>query len=123
MTVSFDGEKLFDSGPCRLHVGGRQLRHTLATPIGGDGDALRSDGRTGRVITQTGRLAADSLAALKARGDVIEDKLDGLPVTLIDQEGNAHQNVVMVRFEPSAARRIGPRWVVDYRIEYVQVTP
>ncbi len=123
MSVSFNGENLFDSGPCRLHTGGRQLRHTLQSPISGDGEALRSDGRTGRGITQTGRLAADSLVGLKLLGDAIEDKLDGLPATLIDQEGNELQNVVMVRFEPGAARRIGPRWMVDYRVEYVQVTP
>lgn len=120
---SFDGENLFASGPTRFHVGGRELRHTLETPADGDGAALRSDGRSARFIRQTGTLAADSLAELMTLGGAIEGKLDGLPATLVDHDGASYDDTVMIRFEPTAARRVGPRWCVDYTIEYVQVTP
>lgn len=120
---SFDGETLFDSGPCRFHVGGRELRHTLATPIDADGEALRADGRSGRRIKQTGTLAADTLAELAALGRAIENKLDGRSAALVDNTGESYENTVMLRFNPAASRRVGPRWCVDYAIEYLQVLP
>jgi len=120
---SFDGENLFASGPCRFHVGGRELRYTTHAPADSDGVALRAAGRSGRSIRQVGTLAADSLAALVALGGAIEEKLDGRAATLVDHTGQRYDHSVMVRFHPAPARRVGPRWCIDYTIEYLQVLP
>lgn len=119
---SFAGERLFDSGPHRFQIGGRSLRHTLHEPARGDGEHLASHGRRGRRITQRGALIADSPAELATLANAIETRLDGEPATLIDDLSRPWHGVVMLAFEPGPAQRLGPRFRMNYRIDYAQLT-
>ncbi|MFW6059379.1 MAG: hypothetical protein ACODAQ_04315 [Phycisphaeraceae bacterium] len=120
MSITFDNEFLFTSGPARIHVGGRSLRHATEHALGARGVQLFSQGVEGRPITQTGVLIADASEQLQQQVDAIEAKLDGVPRLLVDHLDRTWPNVVMVKFEPAAFTRLGPRWKTDYRIEYLQ---
>lgn len=119
--IRFDGEALFDTGPSRLTIGGVGLRHASQPALDGAGEQVAGQGRAARTITQHGTLRADSYQALLAQRAAIEAKLDGLAHTLTDAQGQSWPNVLMLRFEPSDITRLGPRWKLDYRIEYLQL--
>lgn len=121
--ISYAGENLFASGPAQLHVGGLHQRLQTASSPGADGESIASLGRSGRVIGQRGTLIADTATDLTALTRAIEDLMDGRGHELVDHDGRLFAEVVIVRFEPEAARRLGPRWAVDYAIEYVQPQP
>ena len=118
---SFDQQNLFASGPHRIHVGGLSLRHVLQLTPDQRGVRLSSGGRSGRAITQVGDLIADDLTQLTALTDAIEAKLDGQAAELVDDLGRRWPATVMLSFEPGPVRRLGPRWAVSYRINYLQV--
>jgi len=119
--IRFDGEKLFDTGPSRLTIGGTRLRHASQPAVDGEGEAVAGQGRSSRPITQRGTLRADSCDALIAQRDAIEARLDGLAHELIDGHGRSWSSVMMLSFEPGEIERLGPRWKLDYRIEYAQL--
>ena len=123
MQVMFDGDALFSSGPCRLHVGGLALRHVLLDPPGGRGVRVSPRGVRGRAITQTGVLRADTADALRELARRIEAKLDGHAHDLVDAQGALWPDTVMLGFDPGDVTRLGPRWRMDYTISYVQVLP
>jgi len=78
-------------------------------------------GRSGRTIVQVGELLADTAAGMKVLMDRIEAKLDGLGHDLVDAHGRVWGETVMLAFEPGAMRRVGTRFRVSYRIDYVAV--
>lgn len=118
---SFDGQALFDSGPYQFHVGGMSLRHVVQDTPGGMGVRLSDLGTKGRAIVQEGDLIADDMGALQGLIDAVEAKVDGLAHELIDDQDRSWPGVVMLAFEPQPVTRLGPRWRVRYRIEYLQV--
>jgi hypothetical protein len=120
--IRFDGQNLFDSGPSRLEIGGVGLRHASQPAIEGAGVRLASQGTRGRSIIQRGTLRADTPETLTMLRQAIEAKVDGQSYTLLDAHGRSWTNVVMLQFEPSPVERLGPRWKLDYRIEYLQLT-
>ena len=120
---SFGGESLFDSGPHRFLVGGLSLRHTLHDAIGGAGVGLSPQGHRAREITQTGELLGDSRDALHDLMVGIEGKLDGQARQLVDELGRTWRDTVMLRFDSGPMARLGPRFRVAYKIEYLQLTP
>lgn len=122
MPITFDNEELFSSGPARVDVGGVTLRHAKHRPLSARGVKLFSQGLSGRTITQTGTLTADTPEALHAQIQAIERKLDGMPRTLVDDLDRTWLNVVMLAFEPAGRVRLGTRWKTTYRIEYLQPT-
>jgi hypothetical protein len=119
----FHDQDLFGSGPHRFQIGGLTLRHVLQPTPGSRGVRLSHQGLDGRAITQTGELLADDPDALHQLVVAIEAQLDGEPRQLIDEFGRAWSNVVMLTFEPSVAARVGVRWRLPYRIQYLQLTP
>lgn len=123
MGVTFDGAELFSTGPAWVHVGGSSLRHARQRALRGHGERLVSEGITGRSIAQHGTLVADTPAELQAQVDAIESMVDGVPRSLTDELGRTWSNVTMVAFKPAQPVRLGPRWKVDYEIEYVQGVP
>lgn len=120
---SFADQDLFGSGPHRLHIGGVSLRHVVQDTAGGIGVDLASHGTSARVITQIGELRADSRPQLRRLANLIEAQLEGLPGTLIDDTGESWDDVVMLKFEPEPPTRVGPRWSLAYRIDYLQLRP
>ena len=120
MAITFDNEDLFSSGPARVEVAGASLRYASERPLSARGVKLFSQGLKGREITQKGVLTADTPEELHAQIEAIEQKLDGLPRTLVDHLERTWQNVVMLTFEPAPFDRLGVRWKTAYRIEYLQ---
>ena len=120
---SFKAIDLFGSGPHGFLVHGRSLRHATHEPVGADGVHLAAQGRSGRRIEQTGTLVADDIAPLQSQVDAIESAMDGVAGQLVDDRGRIHADVLMIRFQPGAIRRIGTRVGLDYRIEYIQAQP
>lgn len=119
--VTFDGERLFESGPVSTTIGGRSLRHDEQAALDGLGVVIAGQGISGRAIEQDGTLMADTAEAMTGLTDAIEAKLDGLCHTLVDETGRTWTDTVLVAFEPGAMQRVGPRWKVEYRVRYVQV--
>lgn len=119
----FNNQPLFDSGPSRFHVGGLTLRRAEEAVPHVDGVHLVGQCREGRSITQTGTLLADDVNAVAVQLDAIDDAVDGLAHTLIDDTDRVWLDTVMLRFEPGPIRPAGPRVRVDYTIDYLQVKP
>lgn len=120
--TTFNGLDLFSSGPHRLEIGGRTLRHVLHQPPGSDGVQLGAQGRSGRAIAQVGDLVADDALQMGQLIDALEATMDGRPHDLVDEDGVVWSNVVMLSFEPQALTRLGARVRTHYRIQYLQVT-
>jgi len=121
--IRFDGQLLFDSGPSRLAIGGVAIRQVTQPTLESRGVHMASQGLEGRSIVQRGTLTADSIKALREQREAIEMRCDGLPHELVDRFHNAWPNVIMLRFAPEAPERLGPRWKLDYRIDYEQLLP
>jgi hypothetical protein len=121
--LSFDGERLFESGPSRLTIGGVALRQATAPALASDGVRIAGQGLESRPITQHGTLTADTRYALRKQCQTIEAKVDGQAHSLVDRFGQSWQQVMMLRFEPGPMKRLGPRWRLDYRIAYEQLLP
>lgn len=119
--ITFNQQSLFDSGPAQLHVAGLTLRHAVQPSPHADGTTLIAQGRDARPLTQTGTLLADAPRQLTALADAIELCVDGVGRTLVDDTGRSWDHVVMLRFVPGPIVGLGPRFRVDYTIDYLQV--
>ena len=120
MSITFGNKALFDSGPARVHIGGRSLRHATEPTLTAQQSHVFSQGTAPRTITQTGALIADTADDVQTLAEAIEQKLDGTPRSLVDHLGRTWADTVMVKFEPAPATQLGTRWKIDYRIEYLQ---
>lgn len=121
--VTFDNEPLFDPGTSRFQFGPIKLRHAIQHMPGSSGAKIDAQGTEARQISQVGVLIANDPLALQARIDAIRQKLDGLPHTLVDHLGRTWADVVMASLDAEEIVRIGARWKVSYRIEYLQAIP
>ena len=120
---SFDSQNLFDAGPHSFHADGLVLRHATHENPGARGARVTGQGVRGRTITQTGQLFADDAMQMKQLTEAIEAKIDGQAHVLIDDHDRSWPDSVMLAFKPQSMRRVGTRWAITYRIEYLQVTP
>jgi len=120
---SYRGQNLFGSGAHQFHVGGLTLKHMLHEVPGGRGVRISAQGYTGRGITQTGDLLADTPEQLRGLMDAVEACLDGRVGELRDEIGRLWANVVMLSWEPAPMRAAGSRWAVAYRVQWLQLTP
>lgn len=118
---SFGGADLFGSGRHRVVAEGLFIRHSLQATPGGRGVELKSHGLSGRKIEQEGVLIADDSSELELLASAVEARLDGVARELSDDLGRVWGNTVMIRFERERVRRAGVRWVMGYRVEYLQV--
>lgn len=121
--VTFDNEPLFESGTSRFWIGPVELRHAIQHVPGSLGARIDAQGTQARRIKQAGVLIADDPLALQARVDAIRQKLDGQAHTLVDNLGRSWSDTVMIRIEAGDFVRVGARWKVNYRIDYLQAIP
>ncbi len=119
--IRFADKDLFGSGPSRAELGGLSLRHALHQGIGGQGVQLSAQGRSGRAIAQSGELYADKPAGLTTQTSAIEAMLDGRAYRWSDGLGHELEGVVMLSFEAGPMRRVGTRWSVSYKVNYLQL--
>lgn len=119
----YAGQDLFSSGPHRFTPGGLTLVHETAHIPGEAGVRLTAVGQSARAIIQQGTLLADSLPELRQKMAAIESLLDGQSHPLLDDREQTFSDVVMTAFTPQVIGRIGTRWSVEYRIDYLQVSP
>lgn len=119
--ITYDASNLFASGPSLLHVGGIVATAAVLDTLHSRGVRMTHHGTAGRAITQSGQLIADLPLELQLLAQAIEAKVDGRVATLVDEHGRTFNDVVMLKFEPSAMEPLGTRWRVYYRIEYLQV--
>lgn len=117
---SYDGEDLFSSGPYRFALPRTQLRAEETTALGVDGARLTFMGRSAKRIKQTGRLIAADAAAVLALRDEIGVRCDGRAAELIDANGQAHPNMMIVRFDTADRIDVGRVASLAYEIEYVE---
>lgn len=119
----FKDADLFGSGPHRITVAGLTHRRLQHHPPDGRGSRVTTAGHEPRKIHQAGTLLADDLASLQAQLDAIEAAMDGTPGVLIDTLGRAHEQTLMLGFEPGPVRRAGARLALDYTIAYLRSRP
>lgn len=118
--VTFDNQPLFDPGTSRFQVGPIRLRHAVQHMPGSLGSRIDAQGTEARRIIQAGVLIANDPLALQARVDAVRQKLDGRAHTLMDNLGRSWPDTVMIRIDAEEFVRVGARWKVGYRIEYLQ---
>ncbi|NJL31003.1 MAG: hypothetical protein HC898_04895 [Phycisphaerales bacterium] len=119
--IQFGEKNLFATGPSWAHIGGLSLRHALQQVPGGQGVQLSPQGRSGRSIKQRGELFGDSPEALSSQTRAIEAMLDGRAYRWCEEGVRELDDVVMLSFEPGPMRRVGTRWELTYRVEYLQL--
>jgi len=121
MSVTFDGNTLFDEQGLQIEVGSHN-RACLERAICGLDGVLSIDlGERTREIRQRGALRAPSRAALQARTDFIVAFIDGGTHTLRTADGQEHRNVRMDSFRQFNEHAGGPGIVVEYEILYTQL--
>lgn len=118
--IRFNGLPLFDSGPAVTRPGPIRARQAMGDTPGSLGGAVVHQGLHLREIVQIGQLTADTPAEMDALTGAITDHLDGRAATLNDENGRDWPGCVLSRFEPGQLVRLGPRFVLDYRLLYHQ---
>ena len=121
MSITFDDQPLFASGPATCHADGIRLIHDTDHPLSAGTSQFFAAGQSGRTITQNGTLQADSPEDLRTQQLAIEAKLDGLPHMLIDEHNQSWPSTVMLSFKPGSLTPAGQRWQLPYVIEYLQL--
>lgn len=121
MSVTLDGQVLFDEQNLQIEVGSR-TRCSLERRVCGLNGMLSIDlGRKARKVRQTGTLRAPSAGALRLRIDTIAGFIDGDTHTLVTSDGQRHANLRMDSFKELGKSSGGPGLVVEYEIVYTQL--
>ncbi len=121
--VTFDNELLFGLGVASFKIGPVKLRHTVQHPPGSRGVRLDGQGTEARRINQAGVLVANTTVELQAQIDAIENRIDGIAHTLVDNVGRVWNDVVLLELDRDPFERVGARWKTAYRTKYLQVIP
>ena len=118
---SFAGENLFASGPHAFGFGPWERSTHRRGFAGVNGEVVLDLGLRSRQITQTGRLRANSAAALHELLDDINACCDGAAHTLVDNYGQSYSRVILERFGATTPLRHSRGFYCDYEIEYRQL--
>jgi len=116
-----DQQDLFGSGPHSVSVGSPVRQFERRSFAGVDGELLLDMGLRGRLLTQAGRLQADTAEDLQQIVTQIEAILDGKLHTLIDNHGLEHAGLLVEDFQLTTPIRRGRRFWCDYTVGYRQV--
>lgn len=118
---SFAGADLFSSGPHEFRPLAWSRGVQRRSFAGVDGELVLDLGIRSREVLQTGRLHADSDAALTALIAAIEAAADGQPHALADNRGQTYPRAILERFQLAGPRRQSRGVVCDYEITYRQL--
>jgi hypothetical protein len=121
MSVTLDGNTLFDERGLRIEAGNHCRAHVERAVSGLDGVLSIDLGQRTREIRQTGELHAASRAAMSIRVASISAFLDGGTHALTIVGGQEYCNVRMDSFKILDERIGGPGVVVEYEILYTQL--
>ena len=121
MSLTLDGNALFDEQELRIEVGSPNRTRIERAVCGLDGVLSIDLGARTRQIRQTGVFRASSRAAMCARIASISAFIDGGTHTLGTADGQEYRNVRMDSFKQLDDRTGGPGIVVEYEILYTQL--
>lgn len=119
--VKIDGTVLFEE---RVEIKAEGVgRAAIERGVAGLDGVLSIDlGTRARKIKQKGELRAISREQLKKRIEQIMAFLDGKSHKLETQEGDIYENVRMDSFKESGENKSGTGVVVEYEVEWTQLT-
>ncbi len=121
MTVTIDGQSLFDELQLKIEAGSFK-RDSIERKMPGLDGVLSIDlGRHSRKIRQTGTLRAKSRTQMNEKVSTISALADGNTHTLVTSAGKNLDNLRMDSFETDKERSDGIGIVVDYKIVYTQL--
>jgi hypothetical protein len=121
MTVTLDGNTLFDEQGLQIEVGSLSRAHMERAICGLDGVLSIDLGERTREIRQSGVLRATSRAAMQIRIDSVAAFMDGGTHTLRTAGGREYRNVRMDGFRQLQERADGQGILVPYEIVYTQL--
>jgi hypothetical protein len=121
VSVTLDGQALFDEQNLQVTVGSHARRSIERNVCGLDGMLSVDLGRQARRIRQTGTLRAVSEAAMRRRIDNITGFIDGDAHVLVTADGGRYANVRMDSFKELGKSAGGPGLVIEYAIVYTQL--
>jgi len=121
MSVTLDGQSLFDEQQLEIEPGSVSRGSIERTVPGLDGVLSIDLGRRGRKIKQRGVLRAKSRSQMDDRISVISAYMDGDTHTLVTSSGKEFDNLRMDVFKVSKERASGGGVAIDYEIVYTQL--
>ena len=121
MSVSLDGNKLFDEYQLELITESVTRQRIDMVVAGLDGTASIDLGQRGRVIRQRGILRAATVNQLEQKIGDISAYFDGAKHTLVTSDGRTFENLRIDRFESGKRQSAGDHVVCDYEIVYRQL--
>ncbi|MHC4116003.1 MAG: hypothetical protein ACYSWO_00705 [Planctomycetota bacterium] len=121
MSVTIDGQMLFDEHQFEIEVGSFSRDSIERRMPGLDGVLSIDLGRRGRKIRQKGTLRAKSRMQMNERVNAISALADGDTHTLVEESGETLDNLRMDSFKTDKERTDGVGIVVDYEIVYTQL--
>jgi hypothetical protein len=121
MSVSIDGQVVFDRQQLKIEVGSF-TRDSIERAVPGLDGVLSIDlGQRSRKIKQTGVLRAKSRTQMNERINAISALMDGSTHTLVTGSGDTFDNLRMDSLNTSNERTDGAGIAVDYEIVYTQL--
>jgi len=120
MSLTLDGQKLFDEQQLEIEAGSFRRDSIEKAVLGLDGVLSVDLGRRVRKIKQRGVLRANSRSQMNDRISAISAYMDGNTHTLVTGSGEEFDNLRMDVFKVSK-ERAGDGIVVDYEIVYTQL--
>ena len=121
MSVTIDGQSLFDEHQLEIEAGSFNRDSIERTMPGLDGTLSIDLGRRSRKIKQTGTLRARSRTQMNERINAISAFTDGDTHTLVTDSGETLDHLRMDSFKTDKERTDGIGIVVDYEIAYTQL--
>ncbi|MEM9346836.1 MAG: hypothetical protein AAGB26_09490 [Planctomycetota bacterium] len=120
--ITYNAQDLFSSGPSSIERGPYQPFDSLVQSLSSTESAALSPGYTPRLITQRGKLIADTPVALEALIDAIDAEVDQGAAELAEDGVNAWPGCVMRSFTHAPRYRIAARCAVVYTVVYLQTS-
>jgi hypothetical protein len=121
MSVTLDGQKLFDEQGFTIEAGSLSRDSIERSAAGVDGVLSIDLGQRARTITQEGVLRAKSRLEMQAKIDAISACIDGGTHKLITGSGGKFDDLRMDSFEVTKERTSGSGLCYNYEIIYKQL--
>lgn len=122
MSVSLDGQELFDKHQLEIELGSISQDSVERTVAGLDGMVSIDLGKHGRKIKQKGLLRAKSRLQMDEKIGAISQYIDGDTHTLVTGSGEQFDNLRMDIFKVTEKRASGDGLAIDYEIVYTQLS-